>query len=184
MKSSYNVDEFAQSWNNPDWTLEERREAIQWGHKEKGFQPEGFSFWDEVSHFRTVLDFGCGMGRNLPDLRRYFDEVWGFDLPNMVRHAPIDLYDAVGSSHILVDRMEYDCVFASLVFQHIEAKTLARYLRNLKTKTLAVVSREWMDDGRQDVLAALQLSGWKYTNKVKVNEDHWHGVFTRNNTNA
>jgi SAM-dependent methyltransferase len=69
----------------------------------------------------SVLDFGCGLGRNFPYLQAVAARVVGFDLPEMIARARdaapagIELssdWDALGMQR-------FDLVFASLVLQHV-----------------------------------------------------------------
>lgn len=70
-----------------------------------------------------VLDFGCGLGRNFPYLRRVAAAVSGFDLPPMIERCRI-LPEANGVSLFddwdTVRIIGFDLIVASLVLQHIE----------------------------------------------------------------
>ena len=85
------------------------------------------------SPLRSVLDFGCGLGRNFPYLTSLAETVTGFDLPPMIERcrtlapAPVphlsdDWAEVRGSS--------FDLIFASLVLQHIETDACRAYLRD------------------------------------------------------
>lgn len=70
----------------------------------------------------AVLDFGCGLGRNFPHLRRVADTVCGFDLPPMIERcravpeaAEVSLFDDWDA----VRERRFDLIVASLVLQHI-----------------------------------------------------------------
>lgn len=79
----------------------------------------------------TVLDFGCGLGRNFPYLRTIARHVVGFDLPPMIARcrslAPVPADTLVDDWNTL-RTTRVDLVFASLVIQHIETSQAARYL--------------------------------------------------------
>jgi SAM-dependent methyltransferase len=79
----------------------------------------------------TVLDFGCGLGRNFPYLKRLARRVTGFDLPPMIARCrvlvdepAIDLHD--DWNDLRTDR--FDLIFASLVLQHIDPAICGTYL--------------------------------------------------------
>jgi SAM-dependent methyltransferase len=70
----------------------------------------------------SLLDFGCGLGRNFPYLKSVGDRVVGFDLPEMIarcRAAGPVAADALSSDWPAVRAMRFDLVFAALVLQHL-----------------------------------------------------------------
>jgi SAM-dependent methyltransferase len=79
----------------------------------------------------SVLDFGCGVGRNFPFLRPRAGRVCGFDLPPMIARcreiAPVAV-DALWDDWAVVATQCFDLVFASLVLQHIEPSACRNYL--------------------------------------------------------
>ena len=80
---------------------------------------------------RTILDFGCGLGRNFPFLRELGARITGFDLPPMIERcrelAPIQA-DELGSEWASVRTRNYDLIFATLVLQHVEPDSCRAYL--------------------------------------------------------
>lgn len=81
-----------------------------------------------------VLDFGCGLGRNVPYLTSIADRVTGFDLPPMIARCRALLGSggpALTDDWQALRRERFDLVFASLVFQHIEPAALEAYLADL-----------------------------------------------------
>ncbi len=90
----------------------------------------------DIGRPARVLDFGCGLGRNLPYLTGVATEVVGFDLPEMIeRVGALDWPGAVSfeSDWDRVREQRFDLVFASLVFQHVEPAPLERYLADVFT---------------------------------------------------
>ena len=79
----------------------------------------------------SVLDFGCGVGRNFPYLRTRARRVCGFDLPPMIGRcreiAPVAV-DALWDDWTVVTQNGFDLIFASLVLQHIEPPACRDYL--------------------------------------------------------
>lgn len=79
----------------------------------------------------SVLDFGCGLGRNFPYLKTIASCVEGYDLPPMIDRCRALATEKVGD---LISDWEdartrrYDLVFASLVLQHIDTGECRRYL--------------------------------------------------------
>lgn len=77
-----------------------------------------------LRHRGTVLDFGCGLGRNLPFLKNSFARVVGIDLPSMIeslRQGPEAAgYDALYDDRArLVAEEAVDVCYDSVVWQHI-----------------------------------------------------------------
>lgn len=114
----------------------------------------------------SILDFGCGIGRNFPALRDRCRRLCGYDIPEMiaacVNHCddhPVELTDDWGT---VVGR-EYDLIVASFAFQHIEpVETLHFYIESLSTVTdyLYVAGRHWRDGpGSDNILKLVMDSG-------------------------
>ena len=83
-------------------------------------------------HRGTVVDFGCGLGRNLPYLRARFDRVVGFDLPEMATKLRADPaaagYDAIHDERAALLAEPVDVVYDSVVWQHIMDQAYANAL--------------------------------------------------------
>jgi SAM-dependent methyltransferase len=70
----------------------------------------------------SVLDFGCGLGRNCSYLQTIAARVVGFDLPEMIvraRDAGVGAGLVLSSDWETVRAMTFDLIFASLVLQHV-----------------------------------------------------------------
>jgi trans-aconitate methyltransferase len=110
---------------------DELRERILTGYKSgKPFTP----YVPTVSlpaPLESVLDFGCGLGRNFPYLRTIASRVEGFDLPPMIarcRALATEQVSRLSSDWADVRTRRYDLIFAALVLQHIETEDCRRYL--------------------------------------------------------
>ena len=107
-----------------EYADEELRERILTGYKSgKPFTPYVPTI--VLPPVESILDFGCGLGRNFPFLKSIALTVDGFDLPPMVERCRQQATETVGS--LVSDWSEartrrYDLVFASLVLQHIETE--------------------------------------------------------------
>lgn len=81
----------------------------------------------------SVLDFGCGLGRNFPFLKTLARRVEGYDLPPMIERcrtlAPVAV-DDLADNWERVRTRRYSLVFASLVLQHIEPAAVEELLRD------------------------------------------------------
>ena len=109
----------------------------------------------------SVLDFGCGMGRNLKWMMEKTSwVVTGYDSSPMLDRAKKWL--SSGSKRpipTLVSGWEplkpkkFDVVLAALVFQHIYNPELSEYLADLSrmTKTLVILGRRVNDDGSNTI---------------------------------
>lgn len=108
----------------------------------------------------SVLDFGCGLGRNFPCLERLAQRVTGFDLPPMIARCRSAL--GPGAPELSDDWAElsgrrFDLIFASLVLQHIDTPAIEAYLADFArmAPVIYLLSRGTTDDGG-NVFAILQ----------------------------
>ena len=92
----------------------------------------------------SVLDFGCGLGRNFPYLTTIARTVVGFDLPPMIERCR---EVSAGSAHRRVTltsdwgdvcARRFDLVFATLVLQHVEPAPCRKYLEDFARLSPAV----------------------------------------------
>lgn len=123
----------------------------------------------------TVVDFGCGLGRNASFLRGKFDKVLALDLPDMVGKLKTDpagslydaLYDDMGAA---LSSQPVDVVYESVCWQHIvdadysatiaqaiEAAPNVRYVMSLNNNGTRVVPKK---RGWSRALAELASRGW------------------------
>lgn len=80
---------------------------------------------EDLSGNATVIDFGCGLGRNGRMLKRFFSRVVGYDIPEMIEkhrehHGDDSVYDELYSDiSTLTANEKPNLVYDSVVFQHI-----------------------------------------------------------------
>jgi SAM-dependent methyltransferase len=139
------------------------RERILTGYKDgKPFTP----YVPTVAlprHIKTVLDFGCGLGRNFPYLSSIAHAVTGFDLPPMIERcrAVTPVAIELTSDWSSLASRRFDLVFASLVLQHIEPNAGAAFLQDFAgmSDAIYVITRADSDFGTNvlDDIAALDL---------------------------
>ena len=114
-----------------DAAADELRERIFTGFKAgKPFTPYVPTI-ELPARVGSVLDFGCGVGRNFPYLQSIAQEVVGFDLEPMIARCRVlatETVDALTSDWEDVSHRRFDLVFASLVLQHIESDACRAYL--------------------------------------------------------
>jgi hypothetical protein len=83
------------------------------------------------SPIESVLDFGCGLGRNFPYLKTIASRVDGYDLPPMIercRALAAEPVSGLTSDWADARTRRYALVFASLVLQHIDTGECRQYL--------------------------------------------------------
>lgn len=155
---------------------DELRERIFTGYKTgKPFTPyvPTIALQTPVS---SVLDFGCGVGRNFPYLKSIGRQVVGYDLEPMIvrcRALATDSVDLVTSDWGELSRRRFDLVFASLVLQHIETDACRTYLADFAKMAPAIylLTRLHSDFG-VNVLGLVAESGlYEVTDCAEVEHD-------------
>jgi len=116
----------------------------------------------DKSESLSILDFGSGVGRNIFDFSQNFPnwKFYGYDNPHMANKAneysklrfgkqvcDYSNLELVSDWDILKS-MKFDCIYATLVFQHIHETHLNNYLKDIKqmTRKLIVSGRRFNDD--------------------------------------
>jgi len=111
-----------------------------------------------------VLDFGCGLGRNFPYLKRIARSVAGFDLPPMIarcRTSASETIDLLTSDWDEIAVLDFDLIMASLVLQHVEPAPVRGFLRDFARMAphVYVLTRTQTDFGENmlDIVAEIGL---------------------------
>ena len=121
-------------WNEVK-DLEEAKRIISNPTYEKTgeFLPEAGTIDQVDITGKVVLDFGCGVGRNVPAILNKKPSVLiCYDYPNMIKMAKEQLvgYDLIYADYPIMNLLmkvdSVDVVFASLVFQHIAERELRK----------------------------------------------------------
>jgi SAM-dependent methyltransferase len=116
----------------------------------------------KLKHKGSILDFGCGAGRNLNYLKEHYESVYGYDFPNMLNWIPNATREA--KNVYLLDSMEkvcvrnYDEILLSLVLQHIHPEELDTILKELSllAPRFIIHSRVWVDFTFEPILPLLE----------------------------
>lgn len=111
---------------------------------------------------QSVLDFGCGLGRNFPYLATIASEVVGYDLPEMIERcrtaSPVPVHLLTGDWNGVIG-MHFDLVFASLVLQHIPTPQIERYAADIaRLAPLTYLLSRGTTDGGDNVFDILVRS--------------------------
>ena len=179
------MSEFWENLNNEDEALD----AILTGYKGKAIDmPVYPNVTKYLKHIGTILDFGCGAGRNLKYLTKYYKRVYGYDYPNMLKFVPKEtflkdnLYLIYNLDWVYLNK--YDEVLASLVFQHIHRDELEGILEELSLHSprFIIHSRTWLDFTFEPILPILEkyfdIESIEYQKDPNSDqEDHFIGVF-------
>ena len=89
----------------------------------------------------SVLDFGCGLGRNFPYLSAIAQSVAGFDLPPMIercREVTGGMVALLSPDWNQLRQLRFDLIFTTLVLQHIEPDPARAFLRDFSSMTPSV----------------------------------------------
>jgi len=148
-------------WNHIDYNnLEIVADYILTGKTVNEFNPDT-SIYELLDKSRplSILDFGCGIGRNTYGMGNYSDNwnVVGYDNLKMLNLTSVYCklkYDRqfLNVKFIndweLIKSIKFDVIYCSLVLQHIYEKDLNTYLTDFKkiTSKLIVHGRRFNDD--------------------------------------
>ena len=122
--------------------------------------------------FDSVLDFGCGIGRNFPYFKAISKKLYAYDLPAVLeRCVELQGKEYLKGVEVVPDITDFDkkvdIVFALFCFQHFcDVAELKGALENLAriSDNLYVIGRPYMDDiNRTNVFEVLKSSPFKYT---------------------
>jgi SAM-dependent methyltransferase len=159
-------------FENPAWEaiaqldLDDIKEHNVTGYKTgAGYDPLNFDLLRQAT-LGSILDFGCGIGRNFSTLTRRCKRLVGYDLPAMMKACR--KYCNRTGDITLTDKWEYiesnrfDVVVAAFVFQHIPyGEACQELLKRLSKRCtrLYIASRNWADDDRRSVFQDILDSG-------------------------
>jgi len=136
------------------------------------------------SSIGRVLDFGCGVGRSFPYLKRIARHVTGFDLPPMIERcralSPVPV-DRLADDWSALRSDRFDLIFAVLVLQHVEPDACRAYLEDFARMAPVVylLSRATSDFGanvfdlvatcgRYDAAEAIEVDHDPETHQLRV----------------
>lgn len=147
----------------------------------------------DVNHFQLflgnkdkslrILDFGCGIGRNSFELSINNPnwEIVGYDNENMIERS--NEYKLLKYSNMpflnlsfetnwdMLKLQHFDCIFANLVFQHIDEVVLRKYLVDIKSMSnkLLVHGRLRNDDNSKSTWEILEKEGYFPATTFSIN---------------
>jgi SAM-dependent methyltransferase len=163
--------------------IDEIADHILTNYKISEFEPDTY-LYEYVSNLNsnsTVLDFGCGVGRNTYGLAEYSKnwKAFGYDNINMIskvveykqiKYPDKDICNAEFSDDWeYIKKIKFDCIFCALVLQHIRETFLVQYLNDFRNMTnrLLVSGRRFNDDMDEN---GKYKNTWKILNKCGFDE--------------
>jgi 2-polyprenyl-3-methyl-5-hydroxy-6-metoxy-1,4-benzoquinol methylase len=144
------------------------------------------NFQKILSNADCILDFGCGVGRNVPNLKKLSKEIHAYDMPVIVEFLNKEkIVDFATSEWDKIKNNTYDFIVACLVFQHMDYSELIDRLIDMRqmTKKLWVASRTWMDDkDAPEVATIIENCNWIPILKLNTNskKNHWQAIYCPN----
>ena len=124
----------------------------------------------------TVLDLGCGLGRNLRWMADNTDwALVGFDTDAMLARFPHeDLKCKVTSNWSYITADTFDVVYADRVLQHIETVRLNRMLSDLSEVAPQMIVVTWgrSDEGEDDVKRLMSHPDWDLVSDRPIERSH------------
>lgn len=136
----------------------------------------------------TVLDFGCGLGRNGGLLKSYFQRVVGYDIPEMVASLKTQgetpysaVYDDIGT---LTGAEKISLVYDSVVFQHIVdivyiKNIVDRLVNTNSVRNFVTIKNAGIPDNQCHLITILSDMGWSILHKEQETlsfDGHAHDV--------
>jgi SAM-dependent methyltransferase len=91
-----------------------------------------------MHHRRAALDFGCGIGRWRPLLKRNVANYYATDIVDRLVPEPDDQFQLIEDHHIPFCDAKFDLIFTCVVLQHVTDETLLHhYLEQFRTRLQA-----------------------------------------------
>jgi SAM-dependent methyltransferase len=124
----------------------------------------------------SVLDFGCGLGRNFPYLTQIARAVAGFDLPPMIdrcRAVAGGAVDLLSSDWNRVRQLRFELIFTTLVLQHIEPHPARAFLGDFShmAPSVYLLTRTNTDFGENLLAIVADLALFDIGECVEVDHD-------------
>lgn len=168
---------------------DEALDAILTGYKGETLDmPVYYNVMSKLKHHGSILDFGCGAGRNLKYLVNHYERVYGYDYPNMLQFVPRETLEY--KNLYLLDSLDkvfirkYDEILCSLVLQHIHPDEMRHILEELTlhSSRFIIHSRIWVDFTFEPIAHILAdyftIESIEYLKDPNSDlDDHFIGVF-------
>lgn len=127
-----------------------------------------------------ILDYGCAKGFVVKALRILYRPAWGCDISSFAINSSDNdtrKWLELCNKKIVPFDIDFDCIIAKDVFEHLEEQELDKVLRELRKKGKILFAIIPLGKDEEFVIPAYNLD---ITHKIAQNKDWWLKKFKQN----